>query len=120
MPASHPMEMLASAQARVREARSLMLRPRGFDLDKCITLLRDAEGYMEWLRDYLGRSGERVFGLRAALQALARDIRQAGVLLDRAARQGGRWLLKLQAGGGYTPRGEPAPLQPRGRITVLG
>jgi len=119
MPAQDLQALLAAAQDRVRGARTRLERPRACNLDECVTLLREAQGYLEWLRDSLpGAPVPR--DLRARAAALARDIRHAGILLEQAARYGRRWLERLQLSGGYTPSGLLAPLEARGRLSFLG
>jgi hypothetical protein len=112
--------LLAAAATRVRGARALLARPRACCLDECVTLLREAQGYLEWLRDSLGNGGPARRDLRAQAVALAGEIRQAGILLERAARGGRHWLDRLQSSAGYTAAGACLPLRPRGRISFLG
>lgn len=113
--------LLAAAQARVRGMRALLARPLACNLDECVTLCREAHGYLEWLRDSLVKAGpaSRTLGPRA--NALAGEIRQAGILLEQAARCGRRWLERLRSmSPEYTASGIPAPLQIRGHISFLG
>lgn len=112
--------MLVAAATRVRGARALLARPRACRPDECVTLLREAQGYLEWLRDSLAEAGPARHELRAQAVALAGEIRQAGVLLERAVRSGRRWLERLQSNAGYTAAGALLPLQPRGSIWFLG
>lgn len=125
MPAQNLYALLGAAQARVRGARSMLAHPRDCRLDECVTQLREAQGYLEWLRDNLtNRSLTLVVqshhGLRAPIVALAAEIRQAGILLEQAARLGRRWLERWQAASGYTSDGAAVPLAPRGRISFFG
>ncbi|HLY19874.1 MAG TPA: hypothetical protein VKR61_21755 [Bryobacteraceae bacterium] len=120
MPDHDSPRLLAAARARVAGARSLLARPRACNLDECVTLLREAQGYLEWLRDSLPRAGSARPDLRGQALALAGEIRQAGVLLEQAARFGRRWLERLQSAAGYTAAGTCVPLQPRGQISLFG
>jgi hypothetical protein len=116
-----PPQLLADAQSRVNSARELLARPRTCNLDECLKYLREAQGYLEWLRDNLREAGPAGRELREPLMALGREIRQAGALLEQAARFGRRWLDRLLASGSsYTAAGGPAPLAARGRISILG
>jgi hypothetical protein len=114
-------ELLAAAQSRVRGARILLARPRACNLDECVTLFREAQGYLEWFRDSFPPSGAAAPGLRRTATTLAGEIRQAGVLLEQAAQFGRRWLERLRpAAPEYTASGARAPLDIRGRISFLG
>ena len=113
--------LLAAAQSRVRGARALLARPRVCNLDACVTLFREAQGYLEWLRDRLPQTGPASRDLRAQATTLAGEIRQAGVLLEQAARYGRRWLERLASiSPEYTASGSEVPLQISGHISFLG
>ncbi len=117
--------LLAAACARVRGARALLVRPRACRTGECITLLREAQGYLEWLRDSLPAAGQQAAAspgreLRIQAMALATEIRQTSLLLDSAARAGRRWLERLQSGSGYTAGGVLPPLEARGQVSFLG
>lgn len=113
--------LLAMARARVRDARTLLARPRSCNLDECVTLFREAQGYLEWLRDSLIHLPPAQAGLRGEAAALAGEIRQAGVLLDRAARLGSRWLAGWRpVAPEYTPSGRAKPLHLSGHVSFLG
>jgi hypothetical protein len=112
---------LAAAQSRVRGARTLLSRPRACNLDECITLFREAQGYLEWFRDSLPHAAPAGRDVRRQANALSGEIRQAGVLLEQAARFGRRWLEGLRpTDPEYTASGSRAPLHLRGRISFLG
>jgi len=113
-------ELLAAAQARVRGVRARLARPRTCNPDECVTLLREAQGYLEWLRDSL--AGAAPHGqLRVQAVALCREISEAGILLERAARFGHRWLENLRVRHcGYTGASQPGPLPPGGCFSLVG
>src|SRR5579871_5249048 len=113
-------ELLANAQQRLCAARRMLLRPRDCNLDECVSLLREAQGYLEWLRDSLAAQRSVPPGLRKGAISLAADIQQTGALLDQAARFGRRWLERLQCAAGYSADGLRPPLAPRGRLSILG
>ena len=116
-----PPQLLADAQSRVSSARDLLTRPCTCNMDDCLKYLREAQGYLEWLRDNLREAGPAGRELREPLIALGREIRQAGALLEQAARFGRRWLESLRAtSSSYTAAGGPAPLPSRGHISILG
>jgi len=113
--------LLAAAQSRVRGARALLARPRTCNLDECVTLFREAQGYLEWLRDRLPQIVPASRDLRAQATTLIGEIRQAGVLLDQAAHYGRRWLERLGSRSPeYTASGSAVPLQVGGHISFLG
>lgn len=113
--------LLAAAQTRVSGARALLTRPRACNLDECVTLFREAQGYLEWLRDSLPRVGENGRALRRQAAILAGEIGQAGVLLEQSVRCGRRWLANLRAADPeYTASGSAVPVKIRGRISYLG
>ena len=121
MPEPDLRQLLAAANSRVGAARTLLARPRACNAGECITLLREAEGYLEWVRDSLPRAGPDSRNLRAQATALAVEIRQAGVLLDQAARRGRRWLGGLRSTSPeYTASGSAVPLRFPGRISFTG
>lgn len=113
--------LLAAAQSRVSGARGLLMRPRVCNLDECVTLFREAQGYLEWLRDSLARTVPAGPGLRPQATALAVEIRQAGILIEQGARRGRRWLAGLRAAAPeYTASGSEVPVHIRGRVSFLG
>ncbi|HVN04289.1 MAG TPA: hypothetical protein VMT86_07710 [Bryobacteraceae bacterium] len=114
------LEKLRAARARLAGARGRLARPRACSLDECVTLLREAQGYLEWLRDSLQAGRGLRPEARAQAVALRAEIRHTGVLLQEAVRRGRRWLERLQTAGGYNSSGALLPLAPRGRIAILG
>ncbi len=114
-------ERMAAARTSVRAARVLLARPRTCSLDRCATLLCEAHGELEGLRDGLRSGSPGGRGLRAEALALGREIRCAGALLEQAARFGRHWLERWCAhDSGYTPAGVPEPIAPKKQISVLG
>jgi len=113
--------LLSAARSRVRGARALLARPRACNPDECVTLFREAQGYLEWFRDSISRAGPGGRDLRRQAIALAGEIRQAGVLIEQAASLGRRWLASLRSmAPEYTASGSEVPLHIRGRISFLG
>jgi len=113
--------LLAAAESRVRAAHALLARPRACNLEECVTLVREAQGYLEWLRDSLPQALPVSRGLRPRAATLACEIRQAGVLLQQGALLGRRWLAGLRAAAPeYTASGSATPIHFRGRISFLG
>jgi hypothetical protein len=116
-----PSELLAAAKQRVGGVRTMLQSPRSCRIDECLSLLREAQGYLEWLRDGLsGGAGQIPANWVTSMKALTLDIRQTGVLLEQAARFGRRWLERLESNLGYTAAGLHPAWQPRGHIFYLG
>jgi len=114
-------QLLAAAQSRVTSARALLARPRTCNLDECEECLREAQRYLESMREDLREAGPAAREFRGPLIALGREIRQVGALLEQAASFGRRWLERLRAShSAYTPAGCPVPVQACWRISVLG
>jgi hypothetical protein len=114
-------ELLAAAHSRVSTARDLLSRPRTCNLEECAQHLQEAQKFLESMRDDLGKSGSIGREFRRPLIALSHEIRQAGALLEQAARFGRRWLERLRASTStYTAAGGPGPLPANRRISLLG
>lgn len=121
MPGPDLQGLLAAAQSRVRGARAMLARPRACNPDECLALFREAQGYLEWFRDSLPKAGASNRALRHQAIALAAEIRQAGVLLEPAARCGRRWLERIGTRSPeYTASGDTVPLRIHGRMSLLG
>jgi len=113
--------LLTAAQSRVRGARALLGRPRACNVDECVTLIREAQGYLEWTRDSLAQAPPADPGLRRHATTLAGEIRQTAVLLEQGARLGRRWLAGLRpAEPEYTASGSAVPVEIRGHISLVG
>ncbi|MGD0364685.1 MAG: hypothetical protein ABSC93_27725 [Bryobacteraceae bacterium] len=119
MPSPDPKELLVAARSRVSAARALLGRPLQCEAGECVTLFREAQGYLEWLRDSLPLSA-RSSHLLPQATALAGEIRHAGLLLDRAAILGCRWLEAWRpVSPEYTASGIRPP-RIRGAISYTG
>jgi len=113
--------LLGAARDRVAAVRAALVDPRACRVDECITLFREAQGYLEWLRDSLPRASTEGRKLRASAADMAVELRQTGILLERASRAGAHWLERLRSTPpGYTADGNPTPLGLRGSLSLLG
>jgi len=112
--------LLDAARARLSQARALLLHPRDCHLEDCTTLFREAQGYLEWLRDSLPTKPPVAHNLHPQMIALGVEIQHTGILLDQAARSGRAWLERIQASAGYTAAGACLPLQGPGQISFFG
>jgi hypothetical protein len=113
-------DLVAAARTRVAGVRAALTRPRACHLDECVTRLREAQGYLEWLRDSLAGDLRPGGGLRRPLLALETEIRHTGILLGQAARFGRRWLERWQPSASYTADGTFPPMEPRGHMAFFG
>ncbi len=68
--------LLAAAQARVRATSALLALPRECHVDECVTLLREAQGYLEWLLDRMRSDQPAPAELRAQAAELAGEMWQ--------------------------------------------
>jgi len=113
--------LLKEARARVHATSALLGHPRTCKVDECVTLLREAQGYLEWLRDEMRTDRRETTQLRAQASSLASEIRRAGTLLEGAARMGRRWLERMTAGyAGYTAAGGMTRPPITGHVSILG
>lgn len=114
-------KLLTSAQSCVGGARALLARPRVCNIDECAALFGEAQGYLESARDSLAQAGPGNRHLRRQAAMLNAEIREAGVLLEQAARYGRRWLKGLRrVAPEYTASGAAVPLRLSGQISFLG
>jgi hypothetical protein len=121
MPEPDLQKLLAAAQSRVGGARALLARPRACNVEECAALFCEAQGYLESVRDSLAHAGPASRYLRRQAAILDGEIRQAGVLLEQAARCGRRWLKGMRRiAPEYTASGAAVPLRISGQISLLG
>jgi len=120
MPARPAEELLVAAALRVSWTRAVLARPRACHLDECVTWLREAQGYLEWLRDSLPGMPRDTRPLRKDAAALAAQIRHTDILLEQAARFGRHWIECLRSSAAYKADGTFPPLAPCGRISFFG
>jgi len=114
-------QLLASAWSRVVDARALLAQPRACHPDACMALFGEAQASLERLRDTLPARGPAFPNVRRQALALAGQLGQTSVLVERAAQLGRRWLASLQsAAPEYTAAGGPAPPANRRCISLLG
>jgi hypothetical protein len=115
-----PNALLEHAHSCVSGARKILAAPRTASLEDSITLLLEAREYLENLHSEVSSAAPDGGELRAQTLALAREIRQAAVLLEQGARRSAAWLDRWRASrGGYTATGNLAAV-PLGRVSILG
>ncbi|MCS7314086.1 MAG: hypothetical protein RMI94_05815 [Bryobacterales bacterium] len=108
--------------SRLEQASRRMLEPTPEAIEQ---VARELESVESCLRQRLGAAGDALPGLGGAelrlLRELRRQTRRAAVLLENAAalRLGWARLLSVMTAG-YTPQGEPAPLETPASLIVEG
>jgi hypothetical protein len=118
MSAAAVMEQFAATRGQLDSACALLLSPTPDALDRCSALLESATRQME---DCQARIGEAQGDAAAIEEAwrVRRSFERAGKLMENAARFHDNWMqLRGSITGGYTNRGEPAPVRHAGRICV--
>jgi hypothetical protein len=109
---------LETFRAAVQEASRLLADPRPEALDRAAALLEQARRGLETAADSLTLpSPPARAGIRAELEELRKGLRRQGRLLEHAAGFYAGWVrFRDSLTGGYTARGEPAPLEPGRRL----
>ena len=111
---------LAEVRGKVERACELLITPSPKVLDRCSSVLEEAAA--ELARRLASLEGAR--GDRAAQKEARRlwfSVRCARRLLENASEYRFRLDGLLRAAtAGYTARGDPAPLQRAGRVSVQG
>jgi hypothetical protein len=111
-------EQLAATRAQLDAACELLIAPTPQALDQCSMILeaagRQAAEHMPSLAEARG-NGEAI----AEAQRLHRSVQRARSLLENAGRFHIGWLaIRGTLTGGYTDRGEPAPVRHAGRVCL--
>lgn len=111
--------LLAAAHLRIAGACDLLAQPRSCSAGQCITLFREAQGYLEWARDRLPAVQPLNPDLRRQATGLSSELRRAEILLERAEQYGRAWLERSCAPE-YTTSGIRFALPFRSRISFTG
>ena len=111
-------ERLAATRAQLESACELLHAPSAAAVDRCSVLLEDAGRRMQDFRADLSAAQGDAQAIAEAWN-LRRTFLKAGRLLENAARFHDNWVaMRDVMTGGYTNRGEPAPLQHSGRVCL--
>lgn len=119
-------EQVQTAVAGARRACALLVSPSGENLERCAGILEEATaGFLTEIRGACGPGASGVERQDPALVALAHELRAevrvAGRLLDQARDYYAGWNQLLGClSGGYTARGEAAPVARSGRVWLTG
>lgn len=116
-------ERLAAARTAVDTACHLLLSPTPEQMDGCAHLLESAVTELRAFRTSIAAS-QHIDGKTEALnetRSLQSSIGRVKQLLENAGAFYANWIRCLAAlCGGYTDRGQPAPLERGGRFLVQG
>ena len=112
------MERLAATRAQLDAASEQLLAPTADAVDRCSALLESACNRLSDCRvDVAAAQGDPA-ALKEAWK-VRRSFLRASKLLENAARFHENWgAIRGAMTGGYTSRGEPAPLRHTGRVCL--
>jgi hypothetical protein len=111
-------EQLASTRMQLDAACALLLSPTPDAVERCFTLLESAGGRMMGFREEMAAAQGDPAAIEEAWK-LRRSFERASRLLDSAAHFHQNWqAVRGALTGGYTNRGEPAPLRHNGRVCL--
>ena len=111
-------EQLAATRVQLESACELLLSPSAEAVDRCSVLLETAGRRMAEFRSGLSVAQGDPDAIEEAWR-VRRTFLRAGKLLESAARFHDNWVaIRGAMTGGYTNRGEPAPLRHAGRVCL--
>lgn len=115
-------ECLRAACANMREVKRLLARPTLESADESAALLRDVEVQLGCVAAILGRNGAPPDAeIRAGFEELQREVAVLASFFAGADKMLAGWLNAVQSRrGGYTGRGQAAPLMLVGKLSVEG
>jgi len=112
------LEQLTATHAQLDAACDLLLSPTPQALDRCSTILEAASRQMAEYNDQIGSARGNSVAIEAAAK-LRGSLQRARSLLENAGRFHFNWLaIRGALTGGYTDRGEPAPVRHARRICL--
>lgn len=111
-------ERLAATRAELDAASEQLLAPTPDAVDRCSALLRSASCRLtEFRADAAGAQGDA--GALEEAWRVRRSFMRTAKLLEHAAQFHDSWAsIRGAMTGGYTNRGEPAPLRHPGRLCL--
>jgi len=112
------LELLAATRAQLDAVCDLLLSPTPQAVDRCSVILETASRQMAECTAQIGSARGNPMALEAAAK-LRRSCQRARTLLEAAGRFHFNWLaIRGALTGGYTDRGEPAPVHHSGSISL--
>jgi len=115
-------ELLQAARVNMRQIKRLLARPSVEAADESAGLLRDVEVQLGCVAAILRRTGAWPDGeIRAGVEELQREVAGLAAFFSGADKMLSRWLDAVRSRrGGYTQRGQAAPLVLVGKLSVEG
>jgi hypothetical protein len=115
-------EYLQAARVRMRQVKRLLSNPSAEAADDSAALLRDIEVQLGCVAAILRRSGSKPdAGIRAGVEELQNEVAALAAFFAGADKMLSGWLDALRSRrGGYTERGQAAPLTLVGKLSVEG
>jgi len=111
-------EQLAATRAQLDAACELLLSPTMDAVDRCSILFESAQGRMREFRSEMTVAQGDPAAIEEAWR-VRRSFLRAGKLLQNAAQFHENWAaIRGAMTGGYTDRGEPAPIRYPGRVCL--
>ena len=118
MSAAAAIEQFTAVRVRLDAACGLLMEPTAEALDRCSILLESAGHQMADFRSKIGEVQGDPIALEAAWGVRRAFLRAASLFKGVASFHGGWMAVRGAMTGGYTNRGEPAPVRHPGRIWV--
>jgi hypothetical protein len=115
-------ECLQAARAGMRQVKRLLAQPSLEAADESAALLRDVEVQLGCVAAILRRNGAKPDAeIRAGVEELQREVAVLAAFLAGADRMLAGWLDAVRSRrGGYTARGQAAPLVLIRKLSVEG
>jgi hypothetical protein len=115
-------EHLRAAKAGMRQVKDVLVRPSPANADQAAAILREVEVQLGCAAAILEKNGPPLDGdFRSALEELQGEVATLARFLSGADKLLSDWLRAVQTRrGGYTHRGQAAPLVLVNKVTVEG
>ena len=115
-------ECLQAARASMREVKRLLAKPSMEAADESAALLRDVEVQLGCVAAILRQNTAKPHAeIRAGIEELQTEVAALAAFFDGADRMLSGWLNAIRTRrGGYTERGQAAPLILMRKVSVEG
>ena len=114
-------EYLQAARVSMRQVKRLLSHPSAEAADESAALLRDIEVQLGCVAAILRSGSKPDAGIRAAVEELQNEVAALAAFFAGAEKMLSGWLDALRSRrGGYTDRGQAAPLTLVGKLNVEG
>jgi len=115
-------ECLRSARANMREVKKLLRQPSAEAADQSAALLRDVEVQLGCVAAVLKKEGSKPnASIRAGVEELQNEVAVLANFFSGADKMLTQWLEAVRSRrGGYTERGQAAPLTLVRKLSVEG